>query len=99
MAYNSKNTVILATHDKKHLNEVNKRMLLLHTCENGKQEYVIGSYFQQKPHIEMLGNTGIEVVTEGLTDYEWDWGHYFFDVVSAAEYWKKVLEGTDLNWD
>lgn len=94
MAYNNKNTTILETCEK---SGGNTRMLLLHTLVNGKHEYVIGSYFQQHPHIEPLGHTGIEVATEDLTDYEWDWGHYFSDVVSAVEYWKRVLAGTDLD--
>ena len=79
-AYNSENTTILATHDE----GGNKRMLLLHRCESGRLEYVIGSYF----------TTEIRVIdSEGHTkaDYSWDWGHYFSDVVSAAEHWKEVI--------
>jgi len=40
--YNSRNTKILATHEQA---GGNKRMLLLHTCDSGRLEYVIGSYF------------------------------------------------------
>lgn len=25
--------------------------------------------------------------------YSWDWGHYFLDVLNAAEYWKQVRKG------
>ena len=87
MAYNSKNTTVLDTCEK---NGGNTRMLLLHVCESGRHEYVIGSYF----------TTTIRMIdSEGYTkaDYEWGWGHYFSDVVSAVEYWKRVLAGTDLD--
>lgn len=40
--YNSENTTILATHEQA---GGNTRMLLLHVCENGRHEYVVGSYF------------------------------------------------------
>ena len=43
--YNSENTHILATHMAA---GNNRRMLLLHICENGRHEYVIGSYFTEK---------------------------------------------------
>jgi len=44
MGYNSENTLILATEMQA---GNNKRMLLLHVCESGRHEYVVGSYFQQ----------------------------------------------------
>jgi len=42
MGYNSENTLILATEMQA---GNNRRMLLLHICEDGRHEYVIGSYF------------------------------------------------------
>ena len=45
--YTSENTKVLATHDVKHLGETNTRMLLMHEFENGRTEYVIGSYFTE----------------------------------------------------
>ena len=87
MAYNSKNTTVLDTCEK---SGGNTRMLLLHVCESGRHEYVIGSYFTTT--IRMIDSEG-----HTKADYEWDWGHYFSDVVSAVEYWKRVLAGTDLD--
>ena len=93
--YNSTNTIVLATCEQA---GGNVRMLLLHTCESGRHEYVVGSYFQRKP-VGHMGFTechacgNFEPVMENREDYEWDWGHYFADVVSAADYWKGVLEG------
>lgn len=40
--YNSTNTYVLATHEQA---GGNTRMLLLHICDSGRHEYVIGSYF------------------------------------------------------
>jgi len=51
--YNSENTTVLATHEEKHCGEVNKRMLLLHICESGRHQYIIGSYFTEI--IEYIG--------------------------------------------
>ena len=79
MGYNSENTTILATHD----DGANKRMLLLHRHESGRLEYVIGSYFHETRYD---GSLGYE-----RWDYEWDWGHYFGDVVSAVDYWKREV--------
>lgn len=81
-AYNSENTHILATVEQA---GGNKRMLLLHVCGNGRHEYVIGSYFHERRYDGAMGYE--------RWDYEWDWGHYFGDVVSAVDYWKgEVLE-------
>ena len=76
--YNSMNTHVLATHEQA---GGNLRMLLVHFCEDGRVEYVVGSYFH---------STWMEC---GVAEYEWDWGHYYFDVVRAVEYWKGVLDG------
>lgn len=78
--YNSTNTHILATHEAA---GGNTRMLLLHINGDGRHEYVIGSYFQQKPYVGTLGYEH--------TDYSWDWGHYFSDVVSAVAYWNNEV--------
>jgi len=75
-SYNSTNTKILATVEQA---GGNVRMLLLRECESGRHEYVIGSYFQQRPYHGMLGYEHV--------DYEWDWGHYFDGFESAARYW------------
>ena len=82
MSYNSENTDVLATHDQ----GGNKRMLLCHRCESGRHEFVVGSYFHEKRHDGALGYE--------RWDYEWDWGHYFSDIISAVDYWREVLEGT-----
>lgn len=79
--YNSRNTTILATHEQA---GGNKRMLILHTCDSGRLEYVIGSYF--KTDIRMIDSDG-----HTKADYSWDWGHYFGDVVSAVDYWKEEV--------
>lgn len=42
--YNSTNTIVLATYEA---GGGNTRMLLLHICENGRHQYVIGSYFTE----------------------------------------------------
>lgn len=69
--YNSENTHVLATREQA---GGNTRMLLLHVCESGRHEYVVGSYFEQKPR------------GDGW-DYEWYWGHYFGSFDQAAMYW------------
>lgn len=84
--YNSDNTTILATHDQKHLNETNTRMLLLHKCENGRREFVIGSYFTQTTEVSSCQEYE-------RTDYSWDWGHYFEKFESAASYWFEEVLG------
>ena len=78
--YNSENTTVLATHD----DGANRRMMLLHRHESGRLEYVIGSNFAEKRYDGALGYERY--------DYSWDYGHYFSDVVSAAEYWKGIIE-------
>lgn len=80
--YSSENTTILATCDKA---GGNRRMLLLHRCDSGRLEYVVGSYFHERRYDGALGYERY--------DYEWDWGHYFSNVVDAVDYWKReVLE-------
>ena len=80
--YNSTNTYVLATHEQA---GGNTRMLLLHICENGRHEYVIGSYFQQMWYDGALGYEHL--------DYSWDWGHYFTSVTSAVAYWNSEVVG------
>ena len=82
MSYNSENTHILATHEQA---GGNVRMLLMHETQNPRRphEYVIGSYFHQKRYDGALGYE--------RWDYEWDWGHYFSDIVNAVDYWKEVI--------
>ena len=80
--YNSTNTHILATHEAA---GGNTRMLLFHICESGRHEYVIGSYFQQHHYDGALGYEH--------WDYEWNWGHYFSNVVNAVTYWKREVLG------
>lgn len=75
--YNNTNTKVLAEHPQGR----NTRMLLLHTCNDGRLEYVIGSYFTE------------EWGEGNVVDYSWDWGHYFGDVVSAVDYWKQEVLG------
>ena len=93
--YNSGNTKILATCEKA---GGNTRMLLLHEFMDGTLEYIIGSYFLQEPRGHMSFTecpsckNSIPSV-ENLTDYSWDWGHYFFDVVAAVDYWKEEVLG------
>lgn len=93
--YNSTNTNILATHEQA---GGNTRMLLLHECDSGRLEYVIGSYFQVKPRGRMsfaechaCGNW--EPVMENIEDYEWDWGHYFSDLLDCVDYWRSEVLG------
>lgn len=81
-AYNSENTMILELHEQE---GGNMRMLLAHRCENGNVEYVIGSYFTQTFYDGTLGYE--------RWDYSWDWGHYFFDLVRAVDYWKREVLG------
>ena len=80
--YNSENSEVLMMHTEE---GGNTRMLLLHFCDDGRHEYVIGSYFQQKRHDGALGYE--------RWDYEWYWGHYFDSFVSAATYWLSEVEG------
>lgn len=84
--YNSTNTHILATHKAA---GGNTRMLLMHECENPNRpyEFVIGSYFRQH---YCDGELGCE-----HWDYEWDWGHYFGDVVNAVNYWNNEVLGEE----
>lgn len=82
MGYNSENTKVLATH----MQGDNKRMLLLHTMQDGRHEYIIGSYFTEK-HYD--GGLGYE-----HWDYSWDWGHYFNGedaFLNAAHYWEREV--------
>jgi hypothetical protein len=78
MGYCSLNTYVLATHEQ---SGGNIRMLLAHFRESGGVEFIIGSYFHS---VWMSCN---------VADYEWDWGHYFQDVVSAVDYWKTEVLG------
>ena len=83
--YTSENTHILATHMQA---GGNRRMLLLHVCEDGRHEYVIGSYFAEKHYDGALGYE--------RWDYEWDWGHYFGGedgLLNAVDYWKREVLG------
>ena len=82
--YTSENTHILATHVQK---DGNKRMLLFHICESGRHEYVVGSYFQEHRYDGALGYERV--------DYEWDWGHYFSDLLDAVDYWKREVLGEE----
>lgn len=86
--YNSENTKVLETYD----DNGNLRMLLMHEMDCGRREYVIGSYFQQKSHWERPLND-----CEGgwITEYSWDWGHYFGDVMSAVAYWNDKVIGKE----
>ena len=88
--YNSKNTTVLATNEQA---GGNTRMLLLHKCESGRLEYVIGSYFTVET------NLGDPYNMDGpafVDDYSWDWGHYFGSVVDAVDYWnREVLNGEE----
>lgn len=117
--YNSTNTKILAEYPQ----GKNTRMLLLHTMNDGRLEYVIGSYFTKEPAKicfrcgELLADEH-EITeykyaclncdenfyefeandSEDVVDYSWDWGHYFNDIVSAVNYWKReVLPNYDEN--
>lgn len=85
--YNSINTKILAEHEQ---SGGNTRMLLMHECRDGRIEYVIGSYFTKRWYDGAMGYEHM--------DYSWDWGHYFYDVVEAVNYWKReVLPNYDEN--
>ena len=83
MSYNSENTHILATHERA---GGNVRMLLMHETQNPRRphEYVIGSYFTETTEISSCQEYE-------RTEYSWDWGHYFSDIVSAVDYWKEVI--------
>lgn len=90
--YNSKNTTILATHEQA---GGNTRMLLLHKCESGRLEYVIGSYFTVECNLgdpfDMNGPAFVD-------DYSWDWGHYFNGddaLVKAARFWEREVLGVE----
>lgn len=89
--YNSTNTEILATHTIENGSHPNTRMLLFHKFSDGRAEFVIGSYFTQEEHVEQQGP--FEVVTEGIVDYSWDWGHYFGELIDAVDYWKREVLG------
>ena len=83
--YNSNNTTIL---DEREL-DGNTRMLLLHRHESGRLEYIVGSYFEKHWYEGCLGYSHM--------DYSWQWGHYFDNIVSAAEFWKtEVLNAMNL---
>ena len=98
--YNSENTHILATHEQ---TGGNTRMLLLHVCDNGRHEYVVGSYFQQEPSGRRMlfecHECGSYERGEELVDYSWDWGHYFGGddgLLNAVDYWKREVLGEDV---
>lgn len=80
--YNSENTQVLETVEQA---GGNLRMLLRHTHESGRVEYIVGSYFTTSFYDGALGYE--------RADYSWDWGHYFDDVVSAVDYWKAEVLG------
>lgn len=128
-SYTSRNSIILATFEQGD----NLRMILLHTCDSGRLQYVIGSYFTESiEYIEPGGpfpegvivnrsgecfdvKTGhsigmannalsyqdsdyYEAVLQNAKQngktavhYTWDWGHYFDDIVSACDYWKREV--------
>jgi len=98
--YNSENTTILATHEQ---SDGNTRMLLLHVCDNGRHEYVVGSYFN------VVGSVSVHECkvcggfwSEPSERYEWTWGHYFQSPVDAVMYWQQevaadLLEGFTVN--
>ena len=90
--YNSTNTKVLETLAQ----GKNLRMLLFHECGDGRYEYVIGSYFQQDevPDAEYDEVDEVWIQTSRI-DYSWDWGHYFGDMVSAVDYWKREVLGID----
>lgn len=85
--YTSKNTKVLATYE---CAGNNTKMLLLHTYENGRMEYVIGSYFTIEVNI---GDPYDKNGPAFVDSYSWGWGHYFGDVVSAVDYWKREVLG------
>lgn len=82
--YTSENTRILATQEQA---GGNTRMLLLHECRDGVHEYIVGSYFR-------VNRTDAAPGAEKY-DLEWDWGHYFPDVVDAVDYWKREVLGVE----
>lgn len=88
--YNSKNTKVLATHD----DNGNMRMLLMHECDSGRIEYVIGSYFTETPYARVT--FGDVPTTENLVEYSWDWGHYFGSFEQAAMYWLTEVGGMEV---
>ena len=111
--YNSTNTHILATHEQA---GGNTRMLLLHICDSGRHEYVVGSYFtkyreyidrwiiadeegncftlDRHEHVGLVNGDWWKKFDEpGKFYYEWDWGHYFSNVVNAVTYWKREVLG------
>lgn len=81
--YNNRNCYVLATEEQKFCNT---RMLLFHICENGRHEYIVGSYFKRT----LVDGSGEHETIE----YSWDWGHYFADVVRAVEFWKNEVIGS-----
>ena len=84
--YNSENCEILAMRTEQGFHP-NTRMLLLHAtgCPERPFEYIVGSYFTVRHYDGALGYERY--------DYSWDWGHYFWDFVEAAEYWKNEVIG------
>ncbi|MBQ9000479.1 MAG: hypothetical protein IJ087_01345 [Eggerthellaceae bacterium] len=86
--YTSENTEILAMHTDESRLHPNTRMLLLHRCENGRLQYVIGSYFAS-------------VWNGTCYEYSWDWGHYFDEhngngaLFRAVHYWEREVLGIE----
>lgn len=78
--YNSENSTILTTDENGHM------FLAKRTCD-GRVEFVIGSNFKQH-YYEGFGGYA-------RTDYEWVWGHYFFNIVEAVEFWKNEVMGVE----
>ncbi len=68
MAYNSKNTKVLATHDQ----DGNVRMLLLHEMKGGRIEYIVGSYFTESHEYMPPDSTFPEGVTVDRSGDCWD---------------------------
>lgn len=80
--YNSENTIVLDTYEQ----DGSERMLLLHMIDGGRRlEYVIGRNFTESRYDGALGYERY--------DYSWDYGHYFFDIVRAIDYWKREVLG------
>ena len=91
--YTSENTTILATCE--HAGG-NKRMLLLHECDSGRLEYVIGSYFTEYKEYFNCPRCGSRLLDSDLPDYrflceECDENFYAFEANAA--------EVTSYSWD
>lgn len=92
--YNSEDSRVLERFD----DNGNMRMLLMHEKFDGGIEYVIGSYFTEKPAgrkpLFECPNCGDFARGEEIVDYSWDWGHYFNGddgLLKAVEYWESEV--------